>query len=224
MPRTETVTRELYLFDELSDEAKERAREWYRDADTGDSYWAEFVIEDAARIGELLGIGFDTRAVGGSRRQIPHIWWSGFWSQGDGACFEGVYEHRKGSLKALKAEIGTSSHGDKELLRIARGLNKAQASVFYQAQARVTHRGRYYHENSVDIDVTVTHPGTGEELDFYGYRAQAACDMIEELLRDFCRWIYRQLRDEWEYQNSDEAVDESIRMNGYEFTERGERA
>jgi hypothetical protein len=30
MPRTVTITKELFNFDELSDAAKERARDWYR--------------------------------------------------------------------------------------------------------------------------------------------------------------------------------------------------
>lgn len=42
MPRTETVTRELYTYDELSECAKERARDWYREHDTEFSWAAEY--------------------------------------------------------------------------------------------------------------------------------------------------------------------------------------
>ncbi len=44
-----------------------------------------------------------------------------------------------------------------------------------------------------------------------------------ELLRDFAHWIYRQLEQEWDYQNTDEQVDESIQANEYEFDEDGVR-
>ncbi len=36
-------------------------------------------------------------------------------------------------------------------------------------------------------------------------------------------WIYRQLEKEYEYQNSDECVDENILCNSYTFTEDGKR-
>jgi len=36
------------------------------------------------------------------------------------------------------------------------------------------------------------------------------------------RWIYRQLKTEYEYSVSDEVVAENIIANGYEFTEDGE--
>ena len=39
MPVIETTTRTLYKFDELSDEAKEKARDWYREAGAGDQWW-----------------------------------------------------------------------------------------------------------------------------------------------------------------------------------------
>lgn len=49
-------------------------------------------------------------------------------------------------------------------------------------------------------------------------------DDLRECLADFSRWIYRNLEKEYDYQNSDEAVEEAIIANEYEFTEDGERA
>lgn len=43
-------------------------------------------------------------------------------------------------------------------------------------------------------------------------------------MRAFADWIYRQLETEYDYQNSDEQVDESIIANEYEFTEEGKPA
>lgn len=51
-----------------------------------------------------------------------------------------------------------------------------------------------------------------------------ATDGIKELLRDYMRWIYKQLEKEHEYQNSNEVVDETITINEYEFDEDGNRA
>ena len=45
-----TITTEIFTFDELSDEAKEKAREWYRDGALDYDWW-ESTYEDAANIG-----------------------------------------------------------------------------------------------------------------------------------------------------------------------------
>src|SRR3954466_15035963 len=105
MPRTATTTQTLYKFGELSEDAKEKARQWYREADDGDNFWSESVIEDAATIADLMGIDLRQRPVklmNGGTRYEPAIYWSGFWTQGSGACFEGTYTYKKGSAKAVR--------------------------------------------------------------------------------------------------------------------------
>ena len=44
---------------------------------------------------------------------------------------------------------------------------------------------------------------------------------MRDALRSFADWIYRQLEKEYEFNMSDENVDESIRINEYEFDETG---
>ena len=56
--------------------------------------------------------------------------------------------------------------------------------------------------------------GTSDDFEF----------VIEDALRDFARWIYRQLDAENDYRNSDEYVDDCIVANDYEFYEGGRRA
>ena len=48
-------------------------------------------------------------------------------------------------------------------------------------------------------------------------------DVVVEALRDLARWLYRQLEREYEYQSSDERIDEAIVANAYTFTETGRR-
>ena len=48
--RTETTTRNIYTFDELSDRAKDKARDWWRRGALGYAWW-EFIFEDAESIG-----------------------------------------------------------------------------------------------------------------------------------------------------------------------------
>jgi len=193
-----TVEIAVYQFNELSDSAKETAREWYRSTNGEDTFWSDCVFEDAKEIGLKMGIDIDK------------IYFSGFSSQGDGACFEGYYSYQKGSVKSVKNYAPL----DKELHSIAEGLQKTQKRVFYTATASVKQRGHYMHSNCTSVDV-----GMADE---YGQAVFSEVeDELTELLRDFMNWIYSRLEKEWDCINSDESVDESITI--YEFTEDGQR-
>ena len=85
----ETICTIVYQFPELSDAAKEKARIWYRELGPHDDWW-DAVYEDFERVCDILGIRLKTtpvRLMGGGTRQRPCIWFSGFCSQGDGACY-----------------------------------------------------------------------------------------------------------------------------------------
>lgn len=201
MPIQKTVT--LYTLDELSEEAREKARDWFRDmsgVDFNDIH-GECVIDDAKECLAMLGINVD------------NVYYSGFSSQGDGACFEGFYSYKKGWKKELRGSIG----GDdlEELERIGNELQAIQSRAFYKLEASVTHRGRYYHEQSVDINVEID--------DEYRYASEEEEEGIADLLRECMQWIYSNLQSEYEFQNSDEMVDENLLANEYTFDEDGNR-
>ena len=194
-----TIKTKVYKFSELSDEAKEKAVEkWNEDGPFED--WWEFVEEDTKNIGALMGITVDK------------LYFSGFWSQGDGACFEGSYEYVKGGAKAVKDETGGT---DKDLLAIAYGLQAEQRRNFYGLSASVKQRGHYYHEFCTEIDVQDNRENAPWQV------SDEVEEAIKDLLRDFMRWIYRNLEKEYEYQTSFEAVSETIEANEYEFTAAG---
>ena len=48
-------------------------------------------------------------------------------------------------------------------------------------------------------------------------------DTVIKAMRDLARWLYRQLRQEYEHQTSDAAVDEAIQVNAWTFTAEGRR-
>lgn len=204
----------VFEFGELSDAAKESARTWYRER-AGDWDWFDFICDDFEAICTILGVELRTQAVrlmGGGTRQKPCIYFSGFWSQGDGACFEANYAFGADAPRKMRRHAPK----DAELHRIADVLLAVQRRNFYQLRAAIRHSGRYYHEYCMSIDVERDSP-VGQDM-----TADAEAGIIEAL-RDLARWLYRQLDREWEYQNSDEVVDESIAANGYTFTGHGRR-
>ena len=211
MPHTITTT--VYRFEELSDKAKERAREWMREGTCQDSSWYKFTIEDAETIGGILGIEYDYRTyatMGGGTGREPRIYFCGFGSQGDGACFEGQYRYAKGAAKNIRQHAPQ----DAKLHRIADALQALQRPHLFRLTARVKHAGYYYHEHSTQIDV---YDGDNEA-------DAATADALADILRDFMYWIYKQLEAEYDYQISDEAIDEAITANEYDFDADGRRA
>jgi hypothetical protein len=204
MSRNITLT--VFQYEELSDKAKETARDWYRDATAraGDNFFAEHVIEDAVRMGTLMGITFKTRTIklmSGKTREEPQIEWSGFSSQGDGACFEGTYTYQPGIAAAIATEAPGNDSGENIILRrIA-----AELESYGVLSATLTKRNHHYsHPYTVEIEVY-----DSEGIDITnGTRGKA----VAQALRDFMNWIYRNLEAEYDYQNAD------IRSSPMSFT------
>lgn len=202
----------VYTFDELSDEAKEKARGDWRNCGL-DYEWWDCLFDDAVQVAECLGIEIARRAgvnsVGRPTPSEPKIFFSGFCSQGDGASFEGGYRYRKGWRKALKAYAPT----DTELAEIGQALQEAQRPVKWTGSASVGVQGIYSHSGCMNISVNMETEWRDETE-----------SIIEQCLRDFADWIYARLRTEYEWMNSDEQVDEVLVANEYEFEADGSMA
>lgn len=210
MPRVKE--RLVYKYEELSDSAKEVARDWYRSFVFEDSHDWKCIYEDAAQAAELFGLDILDRPVklmNGKTRYEPSIYFSGFWSQGDGACFEGTYRYKKGALKAVMAEWPK----DTELHRIVSGMQEVQSKHFYKLVASTKHTGRYYHAGYMSVYV--------EHYDDPYRDIGGAEEDIRQLLRDFADWIYNCLEEQYNWLQSDEVVEESLINNEYEFYEDG---
>lgn len=195
-----TIETKVYKFDELSDLAKETARDWFRDSIEVDE-WSEDVIDDAVTIGGLFGLGIGTRTVklmGGSTRQEPAIYFD--LGRAHSIEFTWNYSYIAGSVNAVKeyAPVDTDLH------QIVEGLQSIQKKNFYQIQSS---KGRY------GVDVT--------RLDDKSPTNDAESE-VEYWLQQFGEWILSNLDENYEWYRSDNNVDENIRINEYEFTENGE--
>lgn len=191
-----TKTINLYSFDELDDEVKKKAIEKLYDINTNYEWW-DCTVGDFKTIGKLIGINIDK------------VYFSGFSSQGDGACFEGEYQYKKGGLKELLAYAPR----DECLHAIARNLQAIQRKRFYQIFASVKHQGRYYHEMCTRISV---------ELQDNSWVNEAIEEDIKNELRSFMQWMYSGLEKEYDYLTSEKSIKETIEANEYTFNDQGE--
>lgn len=193
-----TIETKVFLFNKLSDSAKESAIEWYRSSIESSDY-AETVIHDTKEISTLFGLDIDK------------VYYSGFSSQGDGACFTGNYSYKKGSLKAVKAYAPI----DTKLHDIIGCLQHIQRQSFYRLSAKCSHSGHYYNSGCMSVDVD-------HEEGQYRVNNLVEQDIID-LLREYADWIYKNLEKEFDYVNSRENIIDAIVCNEYDFDEDGKR-
>lgn len=202
MPSVMIKETQVFAFSELSDSAKEKARNWWKSQGLEHEWWGS-VYEMAETAAKLLGIDIDRKTRSSSQ---PAIWFSGFYCQSDFCAIEADYRYQKGSVKTIKAEFPT----DTELQAIAKGLQDVQKRSFYKLGARMSQTFR--NNQSVDVwhsDDNYRNIGEDEEL-------------LADILKDFSHWVFCALEKEYEYLNSDECIDEGILANEYQFTENGE--
>ena len=70
------IETKAFQYDELSDAAKEKARDWYRSASAGDDFWSESVLEDDAEVNAELESLARKRAGGSLDDVIALPLWS----------------------------------------------------------------------------------------------------------------------------------------------------
>jgi len=109
-----------------------------------------------------------------------------------------------------------------EIKRIAAEFGRI-ARKYPHASFTVGHSGHYYHEHCTEFEIDLD--GVEESESSITQEEWATeCAALKEAAKDFMRWIYRQLEKEYEYQNSDGQVDESLLAHEYLFTEDGRRS
>jgi hypothetical protein len=213
------ITVTLYQFDELPDDkARERARQWWRDASEGDNHFSECVISEALEW--LTACGFTD----------INIRWSGFWSQGDGASFTGTFDATRfdaSAVATLRADRPATYTDSSGAVRTA-ALNAAWhalADCFDKIVARAPglyatlkdSRAHYVHESSVSIDID------GFDVEQSDAQSAAIADEFTTACRSAMVQIYRELESAYDWENANEQIDDNLRANGYEFTADGAR-
>ena len=189
---TKVILKTVYELDEV----KEKAIEKHRYIHVEFSDWYELLIIDWKE--KLEKAGFLN----------PKIYFSGFCSQGDGACFDCDSFDISRLLKNL-------DFTDEEKARILEIQDDFSISIektgFYNLYSH--ERTRY-----VEIDDFCVEKQSDKNL-LFNLKKQ-----IEEMRLDFCAKIYSDLNDEYDYLTSDSVVYDTLRANEWLFEENGEIA
>ena len=187
------VETEVYQFEELSATAKEVAIENHRDTNTHDGWWEpiyEGFTEEANKAGFHVG----------------SIYFSGFWSQGDGAMFE---------YTTLEDTLLNEFIDGLDLSPMRKNWLRTQT----YAEALGKHSGHY--KISFESNCGYNYAN----VNFYNWIGSFE-DQFEEFViakyKTLCRDLYSQLSKYYDELTTDEAVADTLRNNDWwEFNEDG---
>ena len=188
----------------------------FRDINVDNDWWYDHVYEDFVESMTAYGI------------EVDRMFFNGFWSQGDGACFEGSVN----DWGLFLDSCGYTEAEHSALHKLAR-----QRRLYpFGWSFSVSHRGHYYHEECTYFHVDMPNPdyyGREEFIENYtpydwkiddirtlawyeiltGYDYDGLERDFTEYFKSHMRDLYRNLWAEYEYLVSDEAVWDAIEAN-----------
>jgi hypothetical protein len=193
-------------FDALPQAHKDKLLDKYRDWNTEHIDWWDSTYDMFKHDMEQIGI------------EVDSMYFSGFWSQGDGACFEGSVTDWGKFLTAVGyTESALINHAE------------------HHFSFSVKQQGHYYHENCTWFTSDMPLPEHNEDMDFAehyaphleedsiqeavwlvllsGYSESSFDTEFTELFKDKMRELYRLLEQEHDYLTSDEAILDSLEAN-----------
>lgn len=207
-----TVTKEYKVFSienvKNNEELKEKVLKKYHDINTDRNGWWDDVYENW--IEDLKNHGFED----------VKIYFSGFWSQGDGACFIGKVNIIN-FINTFKDEILDTLNITEKRLNLISGLQESYDFLTYKIKQFDTHN---YHEYTIKADYEYYLYPFQYHAKLYNFLEKAVYqlqDFITEKARFYSHKIYVDLENHYEYLTSEEAILETLEANEYEFTEDG---
>lgn len=219
----------LFLYDELTQDAKQAACSWWLGAGGTDDDWPVYVKEHFAEVVAAFGVTIN----------LEHCFLSSTHDRVDGAGIRGIYEHKKGWKKdflktyqhivigqkgkniftcdasKLPADTRQFVEEAQELDDIIRRFSKY---TMYLGKITFSDTSRRYNTAGTAVcDVINYHA-------YYPHTASdAAYDCAEELIESLCNKLIRMANAEIDWLESEECIGENIRCNEYTFNADGER-
>ena len=196
-------------YKELTTEAKEHAFKRHQEyAQSNDYYWWETVMEDW--VNRLYAVGIST--------SLEQMHFSGFGSQGDGACFTGSINLRE----FLEAHPDLKQEHAKLYMAVVPFDTRGAACEYFDVElTRLSNN--YSHHNTVQLgtwDLNILPELDDEDGEDYERLIIDAEADIEGQCREYMKELYRDLEKDYEYIQSLDCFLESVDYK--DFDEAGE--
>jgi len=223
---TESEEEVTYSFEELSDEAKKHAIENNYSINIDYGGWEDPIIEGFTEEMEALGL------------DDIEVEYTGFHSQGDGASFTAKVTDNDVFLeKALDIKSSTefldlgddedTSKEDDDLRQLMGDLrnvgfdNRERLESDNLYMEIVRNSNRYTHKNTISGDFEYDELDVEDDDRDWDKFLIDMEDMLTEWARDKSEDLYRRLEKYYTELTSDEAIEDSLRQNDYEFDKDG---
>ena len=188
------ITKGVYLFDELSEDAKKRAINDHYNINT-DYDWYDTILFDFIDDCKKIGISVNYKDIS----------FSGFYSQGDGASFVGEVHNVPMFLQNLGAYIP-----------------KNIADCIDIRFVRISHSNCHEYTCKTELEAGFDEYGADIETE-YSEILEIIEKRAEQVRLDLCKKLYRDLEQAYEDLTSDEGIASTLIASEYEFYENGER-
>lgn len=194
-----TVTQEIkvYTYSELNETVKDKVKENFSDVE----FHTQETINDWKE--KLETLGYDS----------PEIHYSGFSSQGDGACFDANPDTNR---LVERWEEETKSQFNHQALRHL-FIEQVSGKIY-----KTYYSNHYNHEKTRFFSSEVNYTRYGRINKMLDEKSEEFDKWVEADRLDICGQIYKALEDEYNYSQSDEAITELCAINDWEFLENGE--
>jgi hypothetical protein len=193
----ETITKqyEVFEFDELTDDVKQKVIEKYYDINVDFSDWYEFVIDDfKEQIKEKYGLDFDKEVYFDIEYRYRHLCFNKIWIDDIKKFIKGFKKD-----KIAKGDINFS-------YKIAKALKQEEIIISFENHREHTSINYSdYSKNAI--------------TDKYKY-----LDDLQDWFNDnVVNALLKRLTDEYEYLTSKESIIDTIKANEFKFLSDGER-
>ena len=195
------VTIKAYSFNELSEEAREKACQQVGDSLTDNNWWYSNTFDLFVARCKDYGMEVD----------VDDIHFTGFGSQGDGASFVCDDIDVEKLLQSLDIKMNDE-------------IKEKVVDYIYEVNiSRTSYRA--FHEQTVHVQILIDEDALEEEeegiIQYIHDIADTLEFKLEKLKDDLCRQLYEELRQEYNYFHSAEYVDELAYYNKMLFLEDG---
>jgi hypothetical protein len=203
------VVTEVFKFDELSEQSKEVARQWWKDLMSNDFQTeADMITETMTESARAKGIEFNGKNT---------ISWDLSYSQGDYVALNKAELSKETLIKVCMSVLTEDKKAmfkfltDNNYLYVTHSIDHHH---YYGQQIEVDLEVGYYNENEITETI----------IDNFIYEVT---EKIEKAIKSYVDHVCSELKiygyREIEYLYSNESVDEMLRINEYEFTEEGKK-
>lgn len=202
----------LFRIDELADQAKEFAVENNREINTYFGWW-DSDYEHFVTLCKVMGIDINPRK----------IYFKGFYSQGDGSCFESTIEIldlingiKKQSWKEYAPNLTIANCTVPQ--RILRLIEQQLIEVDIWTETSHRYYFLHYHfRDTINGTSERAYPHIEEELLKLDKWAKRTLEILNQ-------YLYKTLESTYEYLMSDTAITDTFQADDYLFTEDGRKA